>query len=445
VPAAKRKPLLDRLLASMKSEDATDHNLPLMTWYAVEPMVGLGPEQSLDLLRAAKLGAVREFIARKMTTQNDSCIGPLAELAAKSKDPALQADVVQGIQDGLGGVRQFPAPAAWKSAGPALLSSANPGVRDRAMTLAVTFGDETAIEGMKTTAADRKDPEARKAALHALLRRGKPDLLPLLRLLTADNVMRGEAIRGLAAFDDAGTPGLLLGIYPKLTDAEREDAIQTLASRNSWALALLDALESGTVPRRDVSVFVARQMQGLKDKRVAERLTKVWGQLQPASAQRAALTAKYKAILTDDALAKADLSKGRQVYAKNCASCHKLYDDGGDVGPALTGSQRANLDYVLENVLDPSAVVPREYQVNVIHLNSGRVINGIVKTETDKSLTVRTANETILVPKDEIESRTVSKLSMMPEGTFDKLTEHEVRDLVAYLRGRQQVPLLKER
>ncbi|HKB02285.1 MAG TPA: c-type cytochrome, partial [Gemmataceae bacterium] len=444
VPPAQRKPLLDRLFAALKPEDANDPNLPLMTWYAAEPAVGRDGDQSLELLRRAPVQIVREFTARKLTARDHATIGPLIDLAAASKVPAVQADVLQGIQDGLGGVREFPAPAAWKAASPVLLGSADAGVRDRAMTLAVTFGDRDAIEGMKKTTADHQASlEARNTALRALLRRGKPDILPLLQLLTADTDLRAEAIRGLAAFDDPGTPDLLLRIYAKLTDAEKEDAVQTLASRNAWALALLNAIENGTVPRKDLSVFVARQMQGLKDKRVAERLTKVWGQLQPASSQRAALTAKYNAILKDDAFAKADLPKGRQIYAKNCASCHKLYDDGGDVGPALTGSQRANLDYILENVLDPSAVVPREYQVNVIHLNSGRVINGIIKTETDKSLTVRTANETILVPKDEIESRAVSKLSMMPEGIFEKLNEQEVRDLVAYLRGRQQVPLPK--
>jgi putative heme-binding domain-containing protein len=190
-----------------------------------------------------------------------------------------------------------------------------------------------------------------------------------------------------------------------------------------------------------VSAFVARQMQGLTDRRVGERLAKVWGQLQPASARRATLTAKYKAILTDGALARADLSKGRQLFVQNCASCHKLYDEGGDVGPGLTGSQRSNVDYLLENVLDPSAVVPREYQVNVVQMQDGRVVNGIIKAETDKALTVRTANETLVLPKSEIESRAESKLSMMPEGIFEKLADQEVRDLVAYLRGKHQVPL----
>jgi putative heme-binding domain-containing protein len=352
--------------------------------------------------------------------------------------------MLQGVIDGLGGAREVGMPGDWRTAGPKLLASRDRVVRERAMILAVTFGDEKAVEAMTKTVADpTADAAARTTALHVLLRRGKPALLPVLQQLVADKALRAEAIRGLAAFNDPGTPALLLKAYPTLTDAEKGDAVQTLASRPTWALELLDAVEKGAVPRRDVSPFVARQMQGLKDRRVGGRLAKVWGQLQPASAQRSAMTAKYKAILTDDAMKKADLSKGRQVFVKNCAACHKLYDDGGDVGPGLTGSQRSNLDYILENVLDPSAVVPREYQMNVINLQDGRSINGIIKAETDKAVTVRTANETIVVPIGEIESRAVSKLSMMPEGIFEKMTDQEVRDLVAYLRGKEQVPLTK--
>jgi putative membrane-bound dehydrogenase-like protein len=444
VPTAKRRPLLTRLLTALRPEDAQDANLPQMTWYAVEPTIGPDPAWAVDVIRKSPLARVRELTARKLTAVDHGHIPALVALAAGSKDTAVQRDVLNGIQEGLGGVRSAPAPAGWAEAAPVLLASKSADVKTGAMILAVTFGDETAIAAMTKTVTDpAAEVAARTTALRVLLRRGKPELLPVLQQLVSVKALRAEAIRGLAAFNDPGTPSLLLKVYPTLTDSEKEDAVQTLASRPAWALALLDAVEAGTVPRRDVSVFVARQMQGLKDKRVGERLAKVWGQLEPASTQRAALTVKYKSILSDNALAKADLSKGRQQFVKNCASCHKLYDEGGDVGPGLTGSQRSNLDYLLENVLDPSAVVPSEYQVNVIQMQDGRVINGIIKAETDKALTVRTANETIVVPKPEIESRKVSKLSMMPEGIFEKMTDAEVRDLVAYLRGKEQVPLPK--
>jgi len=444
VSVERRLPFVDRLLSAIKPEDAADQNLPLMTWYAVEPLVSRRLSETATLLQSAKLPIVRELIARKSVATDPASLAMVIDRAGASAESSAARDILEGVIDGLGGAREVKAPAAWTTAGPKLLASRDRDLRDRAMILAVTFGDESAIESMKKTASDHSaEPESRKTALRTLLRRGKPDLLPLLQELTADTAIRDEAIRGLAAFDDSGTPALLLRIYPKLTEAEKEDAVQTLASRPAWALALLDAVENGTVPRRDVSVFLARQLQGMKDKRVPERLAKVWGQLQPVSAQRAALTAKYKALLTDAAVGKADLSKGRQMFVKNCAACHKLYDDGGDVGPQLTGAQRSNLDYILENVLDPSAVVPREYQVTVIDLQNGRRINGIIRVETEKALTVRTANETIVVPKSEIETRTVSKLSMMPEGIFEKMTADEVRNLVGYLRGREQVPLPK--
>jgi len=444
VPPANRIPLLKRLLAAIRPEDAADANIPLMTWYAVEPLIGRDRDRTQLFLRLARLPVVREFIARKATATDAENIGAPLAWAVESSDTAVARDMLQGVIDGLGGIRATKAPMEWVAAGPELLASKDATVRDRAMVLAVTFKDEAAIESMKKTAADpAADGAARATAIRVLVRRGNPDLAPILKGLVNDKALRAEVIRGLAAFSDPDTPALLLKAYPTLSDAEKEDAVQTLAARSEWALALLDAVEKGTVPRRDVSVFVARQMQGLKDKKVANRLASVWGRLQPASAQRAALTAKYRALLSDDAIAKADLSRGRAAYVKNCASCHKLYDEGGDVGPALTGSQRASLDYILENVLDPSAVVPREYQVTVIDLQNGRRINGIIRAETDKAVTVRTANETIVVPKDEIESRSVSKMSMMPEGILEKMSDQEVRDLVAYLRGKAQVPLPK--
>ncbi|WP_020468181.1 PVC-type heme-binding CxxCH protein [Zavarzinella formosa] len=441
VPSKTRGSLAWTLLASLPESDWNDQNIPLVAWYAIEPLIGPDQDTTMKLLKVAKIPRHREFIARKATLTNHSYIKPLLEHAVKS-DAVTQRDILTGIQDALGGSRELPAADGWKELSPTLLASKDPAVREKAMIIAVTFGDASAIDSMKKTVMNAGSPkDERIAALRILLRRQKPDLAPMLKELVKDKDLRAEAIRGLAAFASPETPKLLLGIYPELTEAEREDVVQTLAARSDWALALLDAVEAGKVNRRDVSPFIARQMQGLKDKKVGERLTAVWGQLLPASAKRVELTKKYKVELAPEKLKGADLGNGRAVFAKRCASCHQLYNEGGNIGPALTGAQRGNLDYILENVLDPSAVVPREYQVNVFELKSGRLVNGIIKTETDQALTIATTNEVLLIRKDEIDARTVSKVSMMPEGLFDQLTPKEVLDLVAYLQGREQVPL----
>src|SRR5581483_8748022 len=101
-----------------------------------------------------------------------------------------------------------------------------------------------------------------------------------------------------------------------------------------------------------------------------------------------------------------DAALGRAVFAKTCAQCHTLFGTGGNNGPELTGSNRANLDYLLENILDPSAVIPKEYAVTRLELKDGRVITGIVKSETAQALTVATANESLTIPVNEVESRT---------------------------------------
>ena len=131
------------------------------------------------------------------------------------------------------------------------------------------------------------------------------------------------------------------------------------------------------------------------------------------------------------------------MFKQNCATCHRLFDDGGDIAPELTGAQRANLDYILENVLDPSAVLAKDYQVTVVETSNGRVLTGIVKQENDRALTLQTQNEKVTLSRDDIKSRTKSPVSMMPEGMLDKLTSEEVRDLIVYLASPEQVPLPK--
>ena len=263
----------------------------------------------------------------------------------------------------------------------------------------------------------------------------------MLRDLLADRTMRGPALRALAAFGDPETPALILKHYGEYTDAEKADAVATLASRPAYATALLDAMGRGEVPTRDLSAFTARQLLGLNDKNLSEKLTKVWGVIRPPSGDKTKLLAHYLSLTPPDALKKADRSHGRGLFARTCAKCHTLFDDGGKIGPDLTGSQRVNPEYVLTKVLDPNAVVAKDYQMIVFTLNDGRVVNGIVKEETDKVVTVQTQNEVVRLVKSDIDSRKQSAQSMMPEGQLTPLSDAEVRDLIAYLAGSEQAPL----
>jgi putative heme-binding domain-containing protein len=441
-----------------------------MDWYGIEPLVAADAERFGGLIAEARIPLLREFIARRLAAA-PAGLPLLVRLLGKA-DASVQLDMLHGVHEALQGRRQVAMPEGWRAVYGKLTASPNPAVREQAMLLAVLFGDQEVVRAMRKLVADPSAPATtRLNALQALAYQKDSGLLPVLQQLLADPLtlpsppaggeglnripsppaaggegrvrgsLRGAALRTLANYPDEATPPLVLRRYPSFTAEEKADAISTLASRPNYALALLDAIDKGQVPRTDVSAFTVRQMQALKDKAVNERITKLWGVVRRASADKRELMAKYKALLTASPLKEANRSQGRRIFQQTCASCHILFGQGGQVGPELTGSQRMNLDYLLENILDPSALVPSDYQVTVLVLKDGRVIAGIIKSETDKVLKVQTEKDLLLVPAGDVEERQKSSQSMMPEGLLAKLTNDEVRDLIAYLRSAEQVPL----
>ncbi|HYR57113.1 MAG TPA: c-type cytochrome, partial [Chthoniobacteraceae bacterium] len=165
------------------------------------------------------------------------------------------------------------------------------------------------------------------------------------------------------------------------------------------------------------------------------------GEVHETAADKKQLMARLKQQLTRDALAKADKSAGRAVFAQTCAICHRLYGEGADIGPDLTGSGRANLDYLLENIVDPSAVVPADFRMTIMNLKDGRVLNGFVVAKSERTITVRTMTEKLTLERSEITSAQELSQSLMPEGLLLALSETQVRDLIAYLMHPSQVPL----
>ena len=442
VPLDQRWPIATALLNH--AEDANDPNLPLMYWYAVEPLVPRNVRKACELLQQAKIPLVRQYIARRIVAAREGESEPppssawmldelMRVLAAASDD--IRLDILRGLKEAYRGRRTVPAPVTWKNTYTALSNSTSQQVRSDAIELGVLFGDRRLIAILHDSLflQPRSDISARRRALELLAAKRDPAFVNTLFTLLQDTELRPDAVRALAAYDAAEIPPRLVNLYTSLPAAERQDVIQTLTARPIFALTLLDAIEHNIIPRQEVSALTIRQLQALSDERVNQRLTAVWGTIRRASADKQARAEQFKNQLTPDALKLADLPHGRAVFTKNCATCHKLFGEGSKIGPDLTGGQRHNLDYVLDNVLDPSAIVPREYKVNVFRLADGRVVQGVITEENQQSVTVQTANETIFLPTAEIEARKESPLSMMPEGLFDRLTPDEIRDLVAYL------------
>lgn len=446
LPSASCWPIAEALLAH--SEDDKDANLPLMIWYGIEPLVNADQQRFIALASLSKLSLPRRHIARRAASMPKAAEGLSALVTAmqQSNDQAVQRDLLAGILQGLEGRRSVNLPPGWPSAYARLKDSASEQVQEQALQLALIFDDPTALASLRSQAADSQETTAtRQRAIQALVAKKANDLAPLLLKLVDDPVARSAALRGLAEYNDPATAATILGSYAAFDPAARQDALQTLSSRPVWATALLDAVEAQKIPRTDLTAYTARQLRNLGSQQIIDRVGALWGEVRATPADKARAIAIFKKQLTSEALRQADPSAGRAIFHKTCANCHKLFDAGQSVGPEITGAQRKNLDYLLENLIDPSAAVSRDFQMQIVETTSGRIITGLTVAESENALTIQTVTERIVVPKPEIESRSTSRLSLMPDGMLDKMSPTQVRDLIAYLASPGQVALPESR
>ena len=447
--ALQRLPVESRwdVLAALYShaENAGDHNLPLMVWYAAEPLPASDGERALTMAQSARLPNIFTFTVRRTAALGTpGAFTAIFKILVSSDDDRLLLETVRGLSAALQGQRSLPMPQGWDQVETKLRASHNSEIYDAVQSVSLVFGSRRAREVLRQTLVDKSaDESARRAALMSLLAVKAPGVAPSLQGLLdeKESDLRGAALRALAAYDDPQTPPKILARYPALSLTEKRDALHTLTARVTFARALIDAIAAGVIPRSDITGDLVQQLRNLKDSPLNQLTTKIWGTVRESSAEKKALIEKYKLVCSAENLIPADPFHGRVLFIRLCQPCHTIFDVGGKVGPNLTGSDRQNLNFLLESIIDPSAIIALDYRAWTLDTDDGRTISGIIKKQDDKTLTIATANETLTLPRKEIESMRQSALSLMPEGLLDHLSDNDVRDLVRYLKRQRQVRL----
>ena len=418
--------------------DATDPFLPILIWQAG---VTSNPFDARSHAFGSRVPQLRQNGARIATEMNtwdkfDPYLYQVAAqaLGASGAPSGAVPDIVIGMHKGMAGRQTAPKPRGWEKFSK---EAANfPEVADKLRELNVIFGDGRALDEIRALALDSKaEIPARKQAVESLIA-AKPDDLraTLENLIATDRELMGAALRGMAVFDDAGP--FIATNYQRLRPDLRAAVVPAMCSRAAFALALLDAVANGKIARSDITPYHARQIAALADEAVNKRLAEVWGTVATTSDQKKARMAEVKAALTPDVLAKADIENGRTIYTQTCAACHTLYDlgqAGVNLGPNLTGSGRSDINYLLENIVDPSALVPADYKLSTVTLKDGRVLSGFISAQNAQTLTLRTMTETQTLDRTTVAKTEASAQSLMPEGILDALKPEQIRDLFGFL------------
>lgn len=256
--------------------------------------------------------------------------------------------------------------------------------------------------------------------------------------LLDDAALRSAVIPLLANAADSTASAVAAGLmrrFEAFNGADRTAALATLTSKPALALALLRAVEAGQFEKKNLTALHARQLRNLRQPDVTQALDRVWGRTAETSADAKAAIARVRDLYRDAPLWSYDVKAGRQVYERLCASCHAVDSTvtTGKLGPNLNGTWRNGLEYFLENIIDPNAVVGTDFQLNLVTKRDGTVVSGMIEKESDTAIVVRTMTESVNVPKTEIGAREVTPQSLMPAGLLEALPPREAVELLLFL------------
>lgn len=250
-------------------------------------------------------------------------------------------------------------------------------------------------------------------------------------LLTPQNPAEIQlaAVRALSLQDHASVASILLEPWSGFSPMVRREVSEALFARPERIVLLLDAIEQQKIPAGQLDSARLDLLRKHPDKKLRERALKLLaGQATPS---RLKIIDEYRPALelTPEA------ARGKEVFKKICATCHRLDNVGTEVGPDLLGVLRNKTkDALLIDILDPSREVDPRFINYVVTTRAGRVFTGMIAVESPSSVTLRRAEkaeDTIL--RNQIDEIQATAKSVMPEELEKQLSKQDVADVIAYL------------
>lgn len=438
---AERAYRLSNALAS-HAEDADDSMQPLMLWFGIEPFVVKNPEAAVELAIASKSPLLTENIARRLCGELDTrpeMVEQLLERLNADSDAtvAKRKRCLVGIGKALDGWNQANEPNAWKP----FVNSLNvqPGSPEQNLLqrLNLLFGDQVTIEDLfKTMNNQNASVQARRQAIQTI-GRVKPDqrYFDSVQRLLGKAELTNSVLKGMTRLDQDKIPELVLRRFSKMDPEGHKLAIDLLSGRLPYAKRLLAAIEKKQVPAKMISASHARRISSFENKALNEQLNRVWGTVRTTPAEKLKQIDRLREELSKEAIAAADVQAGQKLFQKTCATCHVMKGQGGVVGPDLTGSDRKNMNYLLENLVDPSSSVADSYRSSNVLLFDGRLLVGVVTNQNKKTLTLQTKDAVVKIDREDVEAIKQTPLSLMPDGLLDSMTAKQRADLFKYLQN----------
>lgn len=422
--------------------DTSDPYQPLLIWWAIESKCNDGDAilefitQSGDFwVNRIVTDHIAERLAKRFTmpgTQKDFLV--LAKLldSARGSNPEIAKKMLAAFEEST--------KAYTKVDFPQELLAAISKLGGASLELQVRQNDMQAIETALKTVADSKAQTVKRIRLiRALGEVNATDSIEtLFEILQAseNDSLKIASLEALQKFPGDSVGKRIAMMIPELSSEVRKVAESVIITRANWTQAFLDRVSVKQIDPKSVSETTVRRMLFHQDSKIQADVKKIFGDVRGAT--DAKMRETLAAYLKDLTANEGSPYEGKKLFTEHCAKCHRLYQNGGDIGPNLTSYQRNDLKMMLLHVVNPNAEIREGFENIMFALDDGRIISGFVKEQNNRQVVVRTAEGSdVRIDIDSIENRKAVPQSLMPTQLLDPLTAQQRRDLFAYLRSTQ--------
>jgi putative heme-binding domain-containing protein len=256
------------------------------------------------------------------------------------------------------------------------------------------------------------------------------DALRELAVSEPDQNVRLAALEIVAGSNDPAVGQGLVAEFSAQTPTVRRAILNALLQTEAQTKVLLDEIDAERIRASEIDPVRWGQLSKHKNVELAKLAKRLFEASQPADRQK--VLADYQKALTTTA----DPKRGREVFVKNCASCHRIGEVGVNVAPDIADSRTQQPSQLLTSIVDPNRAVDNNYFSYTVIMNDGKIHTGIIGSETSSSLTLRQQeNKTIELLRRDIEEVRSNGVSLMPVGLEKNITVEQMADLISFVKN----------
>ncbi|HQU45747.1 MAG TPA: c-type cytochrome, partial [Pirellulales bacterium] len=212
--------------------------------------------------------------------------------------------------------------------------------------------------------------------------------------------------------------------------AIRRAMLNALLARPDRVGRLLDEIAAGRLKASELDPLQANRLRQHADAQLRARAVELLAAAEPA--ERAEVMKRYRAALD----LKADPRHGRDVFQKNCTTCHRIGPLGVDVAPSIADSRTKTQEQLLLDILEPNRAIDNNYVSYSLTTADGQSLVGVISAETASSITLKQPEGKVLtLARGDIDEIHSNGISLMPEGLEKNISLEDMADLISFIKN----------